>query len=278
MVGSPHPPVQAVDANRPELGHRQPAPTHLRRDASRSHHSKAGTALVRRLQSNRSRRRQSRAADASPDSRIRYRPRLHQHQSRAPRDHEPTHCGHPLSLSRRAPASAPGTRPTRPDRHTTRSPSRNHPIAAADRLSQGRYSRLALERGRRRHHRPQRCQDRLEEVHLNAQARLIIECQPRRQSAFVFPSVCNPQLPYRPHLPLWDRVRTEVGIEDVRLHDLRRTMPSHAVLNGVPVPVVSRLLGHSNVRMTLRYAHLADRDIEAAAERVGAAMARGIAL
>ena len=40
-------------------------------------------------------------------------------------------------------------------------------------------------------------------------------------------------------------------------------------MNGVPVPVVSRLLGHSNTRMTLRYAHLGDRDIEAAAERIG---------
>ena len=40
-------------------------------------------------------------------------------------------------------------------------------------------------------------------------------------------------------------------------------------MSGVPVPVVSRMLGHSNTRMTLRYAHLADRDIEAAAERVG---------
>ena len=45
-------------------------------------------------------------------------------------------------------------------------------------------------------------------------------------------------------------------------------------MSGVPVPVVSRLLGHSNVRMTLRYAHLADRDLEAAADRVGAAMGR----
>ena len=55
-------------------------------------------------------------------------------------------------------------------------------------------------------------------------------------------------------------------------------MASHAVMNGVPVPVVSRLLGHSNVAMELRDAHLADRDIEAAAERVGAAMARAMAL
>ena len=44
-------------------------------------------------------------------------------------------------------------------------------------------------------------------------------------------------------------------------------------MNGVPVPVVSRLLGHSNVRMTLRYAHLGDRDIEAVAERVGQSIA-----
>ena len=43
-------------------------------------------------------------------------------------------------------------------------------------------------------------------------------------------------------------------------------------MNDVPVPVVSRLLGHTNTRMTLRYAHLGDRDFEAAAERVGDAI------
>ena len=44
-------------------------------------------------------------------------------------------------------------------------------------------------------------------------------------------------------------------------------------MNGVPVPVVSRLLGHSDVRSTLRYAHLGDQEIEMAAERVGQAIA-----
>ncbi|MDE0175463.1 MAG: tyrosine-type recombinase/integrase [Defluviicoccus sp.] len=111
------------------------------------------------------------------------------------------------------------------------------------------------------------------EVPLNARARAILERQPRGDSPFVFPSPRDPSRPRGPDIGLWYRARREAGIEDVRLHDLRHTHASHAVMNGVPVPVVSRLLGHSNTRMTLRYAHLGDRDIERAAERVGHAVA-----
>ena len=111
-------------------------------------------------------------------------------------------------------------------------------------------------------------------VPLNSRARNILERQPRRGSPFVFPSPRDPSRPRGPHLGLWYRVRREAGIEDVRLHDLRHTHASHAVMNGVPVPVVSRLLGHSSVSMTLRYAHLGDRDIEEAAERTGLAIER----
>ena len=37
---------------------------------------------------------------------------------------------------------------------------------------------------------------------------------------------------------------------------------------GVPLPVVARILGHSGPKMTLRYGHVADREIENAAERI----------
>ncbi|MCY4547987.1 MAG: tyrosine-type recombinase/integrase [Defluviicoccus sp.] len=111
-------------------------------------------------------------------------------------------------------------------------------------------------------------------VPLNSQARHILDRQPRDGSEFVFPSPRDPSRPRSDHLRLWHRVRREAGIEDVRLHDLRHTHASHAVMNGVPVPVVSRMLGHSDVRMTLRYAHLGDRDIEQAAERVGQAIGK----
>ena len=115
-------------------------------------------------------------------------------------------------------------------------------------------------------------------VSLGSGARRILESQPRGESPFVFPSPLDPSRPRCSELRLWYRVRKEAGIEDVRLHDLRHTHASQAVMNGVPVPVVSRLLGHSNVKMTLRYAHLGDRDIEAAAERVGQEIAAKIGL
>ncbi|MDE0209026.1 MAG: site-specific integrase, partial [Boseongicola sp.] len=115
-------------------------------------------------------------------------------------------------------------------------------------------------------------------VPLNSQARRILDKQPRGDSGFVFPSACDPSRPRHHDLELWYRVRKEAGIEDARLHDLRHTLASHAVMNGVPVPVVSRLLGHANTRMTMRYAHLGDRDIEQAAKRVGQAIADLMAL
>ena len=76
---------------------------------------------------------------------------------------------------------------------------------------------------------------------------------------------------------LWRKVRREAGLADVRLHDLRHTFASQAVLAGVALPVVARLLGHVGERMTLRYAHVSDRDVEAAAERIGAGLAAALA-
>ena len=75
-------------------------------------------------------------------------------------------------------------------------------------------------------------------------------------------------------MTLWYRARKEAGIEDVRLHDLRHTFASHAVMCGIPLPIIAKLLGHSRSFMTLRYAHVHDSDVEAAAERTGMAITR----
>ena len=118
-------------------------------------------------------------------------------------------------------------------------------------------------------------------VWLSEAAQAIIARQPQTGGAFVFPSPRDPAKPQSRQLGLWRRARREAGIEDVRLHDLRHTVASQAVARGVPLPTVARMLGHSRPTMTLRYAHVGDREVEVAAERIGAtiaaAMARGCA-
>ena len=93
----------------------------------------------------------------------------------------------------------------------------------------------------------------------------------------MFPSLHDPSQPRSGELSLWRKVRRQAGIKDVRLHNIRHIFASYAVSQGVPLPVVSRILGHAKERMTLRYAHLTDRETEAAAERIGNAIAAVLA-
>ena len=109
-------------------------------------------------------------------------------------------------------------------------------------------------------------------VWLSEAARAILDRQPRTGSRYVFPSSKGPARPCTRDVSLWFRARKEAGIEDVRLHDLRHTVASQAVARGIAVPAVARMLGHVDPTMTLRYAHIADRDVEAAAERIGRAI------
>ena len=111
-------------------------------------------------------------------------------------------------------------------------------------------------------------------VYLSPEARAIIERRLRTApGAYLFPSPRTPEHPISNDLALWYRIRREIWIEDVRLHDLRHSYASQCVMAGVPLPVVSKLLGHSQCAMTLRYTHAADKDVEAAAERIGARIA-----
>ena len=109
-------------------------------------------------------------------------------------------------------------------------------------------------------------------VWLSDAARAILDRQPRAGSRYVFPSPKDPARPCTRDVSLWFRARKEAGIDDVRLHDLRHTVASQAVARGIALPTVARMLGHADPTMTLRYAHIGDRDVEAAAERIGRAI------
>ena len=66
----------------------------------------------------------------------------------------------------------------------------------------------------------------------------------------------------------WLRIRKAAELEDVRLHDLRHAYASVAVSSGMGLPIIGKLLGHSQTQTTQRYAHLASDPVKAAAEKV----------
>ena len=71
----------------------------------------------------------------------------------------------------------------------------------------------------------------------------------------------------------WTVVRKKAGLEDVRIHDLRHSYASRALSLGESLPMIGKLLGHSKIQTTARYAHLARDSVKAAAERISVSLA-----
>ncbi|WP_050927632.1 tyrosine-type recombinase/integrase [Aestuariivita boseongensis] len=88
------------------------------------------------------------------------------------------------------------------------------------------------------------------------------------QSIWLFPSR-SPEHPYKDLKAFWRVVTKAAGLEDYRIHDNRHTHASHLVSSGLSLPIVGRLLGHTNPSTTQRYAHLADDPLRQAAEVIG---------
>ena len=61
----------------------------------------------------------------------------------------------------------------------------------------------------------------------------------------------------------------KAGLENVTVHTLRHTVGSHLVMNGVDLATVKELLGHRDIRTTLRYAHLAQDHKRNAIGKIG---------
>lgn len=54
---------------------------------------------------------------------------------------------------------------------------------------------------------------------------------------------------------IWKRTTKKAGIEGLRFHDLRHTAATRMVEAGVNIVAVNKILGHSDLKMTMRYSH-----------------------
>ena len=108
-----------------------------------------------------------------------------------------------------------------------------------------------------------------------------------KRRASVSPATVNRELALLKHLCTkagepYDEVKRsfntacrKAGIKDFHFHDLRHTFASHLNMNGVDLKTVMRLLGHKDIRMTLRYAHLSGEQLQAAVGTLDSGLKKG---
>ena len=75
----------------------------------------------------------------------------------------------------------------------------------------------------------------------------------------------------------WNTARTKAGLPEVRIHDLRHSFASFLINNGRSLYEVQKILGHTQVKTTQRYSHLAQETllnaVNAAVDALGTAFA-----
>lgn len=101
-------------------------------------------------------------------------------------------------------------------------------------------------------------------IPLNDSALWVLEQLPSKgKSEYLFPSPASGK-PYTTITRAWYRLRQLAGI-NVRIHDLRHSFASRLVCNGRSLYEVQQILGHSDPKVTMRYAHLSAKALQEAA-------------
>jgi integrase len=94
-------------------------------------------------------------------------------------------------------------------------------------------------------------------VPLTTRCTKVLSSQSHSGAPKMFPSLTESRV-----FEMWDEVRIVAGLEDVVIHDLRRTRGSRLAQAGVPLDQVARLLGHKDPSITFKtYQHLQPADL-----------------
>ena len=113
-------------------------------------------------------------------------------------------------------------------------------------------------------------------IPLGAPAIELLEALPRiKNNPYVFPG--SREAGHFVGLPkIWDRIRKDAELDDVRVHDLRHSFASVGALGGDSLLMIGKLLGHQNTETTARYAHLTDDPLKVAADRISGSIAEAM--
>lgn len=92
-----------------------------------------------------------------------------------------------------------------------------------------------------------------------------------KANPWLFPSDV-PGQPVKEIRRFWKRIQKVAQIEDARIHDLRHTFASLLVSGGASLEMIGKLLGHTQLQTTQRYAHLLDAPLRAGVDAVADAV------
>jgi integrase len=111
---------------------------------------------------------------------------------------------------------------------------------------------------------------------LNAPALAVLEGIPRIGEFVIASAAPRPGQRERPRHDIhraWSAIRRHAGLDGLRLHDLRHSFASVGAGAGLGLPIVGKLLGHTNAATTQRYAHLDADPLRRASDAISAAIA-----
>jgi len=103
-----------------------------------------------------------------------------------------------------------------------------------------------------------------------------IEVLQRRKAlainGWVFPSETSSSGHFADPKKAWKRVLTKAGIEDLRIHDIRRTLGSYQAIAGSSLSIIGKSLGHKSQQATQIYARLHNDPVKESMEKAAALM------
>jgi len=109
---------------------------------------------------------------------------------------------------------------------------------------------------------------------INAAAKQVLAALPKAGNYVI--AGRSPDKPRHDLKKPWAAVLRRAGVSSARLHDLRHTHASFGVNAGMGLPIVGKLLGHSQSSTTERYAHLENDPVRRASEKIGGKLAAAL--